>query len=620
MPYYQLDGARSVYAADVDGDGDLDVLGAAGDFGIDGSANGSITWWENNGNIPPAVTTALPDVTIAEDTYSVIIVPTMGEHFTDANQEDILSYAASALGAGLDSLSISSGLIVYPTENFAGTIDIMVIATDAYGASVADTLVLTIENINDAPVVITALPDVTIDEDNFGTIIISALEDYFNDIDQGDSLSFLGNVLGEGLDSLSISSGESFAALNIMANDNQARVTAFGRSSRMQGPNKKDLHARKTLRDKSVQQSIIFGNSNTNNMEPLRSISTSRTDSTTLTVYPTENFVGNIEIVVIASDLAGESVADTMTLTIVDYRPTISSLTDVPQDQGRQMKIQWAPGYMDEPDYITQFSIWREVPTDTADLWDFITTVPWIGSEENYSRIVPTLGDSTVDTTYYSTFRVTAHTGDVDLYHDSGPVTGYSIDNLHPTAPQGLIAVQNGASVILQWLSAEDEDFNYHNVYKENLDTIDSAAVFTTVDSFFVDLDIPTGSWQYYVTAVDSSGNESDPSETVSVILSSDLEPLIPAEFALHQNYPNPFNPTTQIRYDLPEDTFVRITIFDIMGRKVRSLINSTQEAGYRYINWDANNDLGQPVSAGMYIYTIQAGAFRKTKKMVLLK
>ena len=621
MPYYQLDGARSVYATDVDGDGDIDVLGAAGDYGIDGPENGSITWWENTGNIPPAVTTALPDVTIAEDTYSVIIVPTMGEHFTDANQEDILSYTASALGSGLDSLSINSGLIVYPTENFAGYVDIMVIATDAYGASVADTLVLTIENINDAPVVITALPDVTIDEDNFGTIIISALEDYFNDIDQGDSLSFLGNVLGEGLDSLSISSGESFAASGSMTNDNQTQVTTSSRRSRrVRGSNKNDFPVQQTLRDKSVQQDIIFGNSDTETMAPHRNISTSRTDPTPLIVYPTENFVGNIEIVVIASDLAGESVADTMTLTIVDYRPNIISLTDVPEDQGRQMKIQWAPGHMDEPDYITEFSIWREVPTDTADLWDFITTVPWIGSEENYSRIVPTLGDSTVDTTYYSTFRVTAHTEDVDLYHDSEPVTGYSIDNLHPTAPQGLIAVQNGASVILQWLSAEDEDFNYHNVYRENLDTIDSAAVFTTVDSFFVDLDIPTGSWQYYVTAVDSSGNESDPSETVSVILSSDLEPLIPAEFALHQNYPNPFNPTTQIRYDLPEDTYVSITIFDIMGRKVRSLINTNEDAGYRYMNWDATNDLGQPVSAGMYIYTIQAGEFRKTKKMVLLK
>jgi hypothetical protein len=621
MPYYQLDGARSVYATDVDGDGDIDVLGAAGDYGIDGPENGSITWWENTGNIPPEVTTALPDVTIAEDTYSAIIVPTMGEHFTDANQEDILSYTASALGAGLDSLSISSGLIVYPTENFAGYVDIMVIATDTYGASVADTLVLTIENINDAPVVITALPDVTIDEDNFGTIIISALEDYFNDIDQGDSLSFLGNVLGEGLDSLSISSGESFAASGSMTNDNHAQVTTSSRRSRLvRGSNKNDFPVQQTLRDKSVQQNIIFGNSDTETMNPHRNISTSRTDPTPLIVYPTENFVGNIEIVVIASDLAGESVADTMMLTIVDYRPTISSLTDVPQDQGGQMKIQWAPGYMDEPDYITQFSIWREVPTDTADLWDFITTVPWIGSEENYSRIVPTLGDSTVDTTYYSTFRVTAHTEDVDLYHDSEPVTGYSIDNLHPTAPQGLIAVQNGASVILQWFTPIDEDFNYHNVYRENLDTIDSAVVFTTVDSFFVDLDIPTGSWQYYVTAVDSSGNESDPSETVSVILSSDLEPLIPTEFALHQNYPNPFNPTTQIRYDLPEDTYVRITIFDIMGRKVRSLINTNEDAGYRYMNWDATNDLGQPVSAGMYIYTIQAGEFRKTKKMVLLK
>ena len=388
----------------------------------------------------------------------------------------------------------------------------------------------------------------------------------------------------------------------------------------MRVSNKNDFPVQQTLRDKSAQQNIIFGNSDTEAINPHRNISTSRTDPTPLIVYPTENFVGNIEIVVIASDLAGESVADTMTLTIVDYRPHISSLTDVPQDQGRQMKIQWAPGHMDEPDYITEFSIWREVPTDTADLWDFITTVPWIGSEEGYSRIVPTLGDSTVDTTYYSTFRVTAHTEDVDLYHDSEPVTGYSIDNLHPAVPQGLIAVQNGASVILQWLSPQDEDFSYHNVYKENLDTVDSVAIFTTVDSFFVDLDIPTGSWQYYVTAVDSSGNESDPSETVSVILSSDLEPLIPAEFALHQNYPNPFNPTTQIRYDLPEDTYVSITIFDIMGRKVRSLINTTQDAGYRYMNWDATNDLGQPVSAGMYIYTIQAGEFRQNRKMVLLK
>ena len=94
----------------------------------------------------------------------------------------------------------------------------------------------------------------------------------------------------------------------------------------------------------------------------------------------------------------------------------------------------------------------------------------------------------------------------------------------------------------------------------------------------------------------------------------------IPDVYALHQNYPNPFNPTTQIKYDLPEDAMVNITIFDVMGRSIKSLVNMTQSAGYRSIQWDATNNLGEPVSAGMYIYMIQAGGFRQTKKMVLLK
>jgi len=94
----------------------------------------------------------------------------------------------------------------------------------------------------------------------------------------------------------------------------------------------------------------------------------------------------------------------------------------------------------------------------------------------------------------------------------------------------------------------------------------------------------------------------------------------MPGNSALHQNYPNPFNPTTQIKYDLPEDALVTINIYDLMGRSIKSLVNSQQSAGYRSIQWNATNNLGEPVSAGMYIYTIQAGQFRQTKKMVLLK
>ena len=111
------------------------------------------------------------------------------------------------------------------------------------------------------------------------------------------------------------------------------------------------------------------------------------------------------------------------------------------------------------------------------------------------------------------------------------------------------------------------------------------------------------------------TGNQSD----INLGIVSDNS-VIPKEFALHQNYPNPFNPVTTLRYDLPEDAMVNITIYDLMGRVVSTLVNMEQTAGYRSIRWNAANDLGQPVSAGMYLYMIQAGDFRQTKKMVLLK
>ena len=94
----------------------------------------------------------------------------------------------------------------------------------------------------------------------------------------------------------------------------------------------------------------------------------------------------------------------------------------------------------------------------------------------------------------------------------------------------------------------------------------------------------------------------------------------LPQKFALHQNYPNPFNPVTTLRYNLPEDGLVNITIYDIMGRQVRNLISNQQSAGYKSVQWNATNNAGQQVSAGLYLYTIQAGEFRQTKKMVLLK
>jgi len=94
----------------------------------------------------------------------------------------------------------------------------------------------------------------------------------------------------------------------------------------------------------------------------------------------------------------------------------------------------------------------------------------------------------------------------------------------------------------------------------------------------------------------------------------------LPKIFALHKNYPNPFNPITTIKYDLPKEAHVKIMIFDVMGREVRTLVNTRQQAGYQVIQWNAQDNGGRQVSSGYYIYVMQADKFHKTEKMILLK
>ena len=94
----------------------------------------------------------------------------------------------------------------------------------------------------------------------------------------------------------------------------------------------------------------------------------------------------------------------------------------------------------------------------------------------------------------------------------------------------------------------------------------------------------------------------------------------IPLEYSLSQNYPNPFNPVTQIRYTLPQLTNVTLKIYDILGREIKTLVNSEQPAGAYRLEWSGTNNFGTHVSSGVYIYRIVAGKFVQTKKMMFLK
>ena len=102
--------------------------------------------------------------------------------------------------------------------------------------------------------------------------------------------------------------------------------------------------------------------------------------------------------------------------------------------------------------------------------------------------------------------------------------------------------------------------------------------------------------------------------------LSNDVNYLVPDNLALHQNYPNPFNPITSLRFDLPEDGFVNITVYDMGGRIIKTLVNNFQTAGYKSIKWNATDNQDQLVPAGVYLYKIEFGSLLFTRKMILLK
>ena len=95
---------------------------------------------------------------------------------------------------------------------------------------------------------------------------------------------------------------------------------------------------------------------------------------------------------------------------------------------------------------------------------------------------------------------------------------------------------------------------------------------------------------------------------------------VIPGKFALLQNYPNPFNPETEIPYQLPTATHINLTIYNLLGQKIRSLINKEQEAGFHSVHWDGNDENGTSAASGVYLYAICAGESKQIKKMVLVR
>ena len=189
-------------------------------------------------------------------------------------------------------------------------------------------------------------------------------------------------------------------------------------------------------------------------------------------------------------------------------------------------------------------------------------------------------------------------------------------------APENLQAYAQDSTVLIAW-NAVEQDLQFYRLERSTSATFNENVVenFLTTNTF-TDTDVEWDT-EYFYRVSANVGYYTDYSNTVSLTLESlniEFNSTVPESFALHQNFPNPFNPVTTLSYQLPKEGYVQVTIYDMAGRLVNNLVDEKQSAGYKTTKWNATNNNGQPVSAGVYVYTVSTRDLKQSRKMLFLK
>jgi hypothetical protein len=242
----------------------------------------------------------------------------------------------------------------------------------------------------------------------------------------------------------------------------------------------------------------------------------------------------------------------------------------------------------DQPLYADEFNI--HVSVDDGETWALV--------------------DSTMETGWYWAsymYNLKQHIGDATSfkvafqYHDCGGEWGYgvAIDN---------IAIKEGDD--FTWLTVSPYKGTAVAIGNLNDSISVQIGVYGTDDNFTIAEDI----------IIASDYSELTVQIGVGVEVAIDESGLTPFEFALHQNYPNPFNPETNIQFDVAENSDVNVSIFNIMGQKVATLVNGNMDAGIYHIKWNGLSDKGIALPSGMYFYKMKSSEYQSVKKLVLVK
>lgn len=197
--------------------------------------------------------------------------------------------------------------------------------------------------------------------------------------------------------------------------------------------------------------------------------------------------------------------------------------------------------------------------------------------------------------------------------------------NNRPIAANDSISVYEGTTVMISILD-NDEDTDSDPLFIQSLDTTATAGLVSiqsgdtivvySAPSGFEGVDV----FGYVVS--DGEGGLDTANVIVEVMALSGLAngPKIPRVYSISQNFPNPFNPKTEVRYQLPKSGDVRIVIYSVVGKEVKTIFHQQQPAGYHSIQWDGKNDSGYNVPSGIYLLLMEADSYRAVRKMMLLR
>jgi hypothetical protein len=338
----------------------------------------------------------------------------------------------------------------------------------------------------------------------------------------------------------------------------------------------------------------------------------------------------------------------------------VLAAVDRPNDQGGEVTLSWSASPLDNGAFqaIASYSLWIRQSAKSAALdvahepattelknselaallrmpeaelagvmaagWAFAAQVPAMLSPD-YAALCPTYGDSSQTGIVDTEFMVVAHHQDSGICWDSSNVlSGYSVDNLAPGAPVNLAGANNAGAVDLTWTASgvQDSDLARYRVYRgtESGFTLDAGSLLATSETTAFQDASPSGTVYYRVTAVDAHGNEGAASAEVELVLAVSAVGDTPTAFAHRGNFPNPFNPMTNIAFDLPHAAQVRVSIYDASGRLVTTVLNESLGAGPQQVRWNGQDAAGQGVSSGVYFSRVEAGSFRATRSMTLVR